>query len=87
MRPESAMSGDEGKRANNTAKLERAVGKGLTGRDGEKWKRNGDRQTLSVVRHFVRETQDRKEVKRCEWGRGKRQQLTGKDRRGIAIVH
>ena len=34
--PESAMSGDEGKRADTTAKLERAVGKGLTDRDGEK---------------------------------------------------
>ncbi len=30
-------------------------------------KRNGDRQTLSVVRHFVNETQDGSEVKRCKW--------------------
>ena len=36
MHPESAMSGDEGKRADNTAKLERAVDKGWTGRVGEK---------------------------------------------------
>ena len=50
-------------------------------------KRNGDGQTLSVVRHFVRETQDRREVKRCKWGRGKRQRLTGKQRRGFTIVH
>ncbi len=49
-------------------------------------KRNGDKQTLSVVRHFVRETQDRREVKRCKWGRGKRQRLTRKQRRGFTIV-
>ncbi len=48
--------------------------------------RNGDRQTLSVVRHFVSETQDGREVKRCKWGRGKRQQLTGKKRRRINSV-
>jgi hypothetical protein len=30
------MSGDEGKRADNTAKLEKAVDKGWTGRVGEK---------------------------------------------------
>ena len=49
-------------------------------------KRNGDGQTLSVVRHFVRETQDKREVKRCKWGRGKRQRLTRKQRRGFTIV-
>ena len=36
MHPESAMSGDEGKRADSAVKLARAVDKGLTGRDGEK---------------------------------------------------
>jgi hypothetical protein len=55
--PESAMSGDEGAKADNTTELE-SSGQGVDRPRRRERKRNGDRQTLSVVRHFVSETQD-----------------------------
>ncbi len=65
--PESAMSGDEGKRAETTAEIARAVDKGLKDREAEKGRGKVTGKPC-VIRHFIDGTHDRREFKRGKWG-------------------